>query len=252
MKKSRFHIPLKVVSTFSLALLTACNDGYTVPAGGANLRAFGLERHPPDATEFTDAGAGKVLEPSAAFPALIAVVRLQEARGHWRDHGDRYAVETVRDVELDQSFRTFAQYPMIRGLVPLNRLTVNDTVRGDRELREAARALGADMLLVYTIDSDGEVDHHVPELSVVTLGLFPEGQARATCTASAILLDARTGYVYAVAEGSDLQKRLASAWGGESAANKARRRAEKNAFNQLLQNLGERWNEVVAQYADAP
>ena len=108
------------------------------------------------------------------------------------------------------------------------------------------------MLLIYTLDSASAVDHHVPELSVLTLGLLPEGEARSTCTASAILVDAQTGYVYALAEGTDEQKRLASAWSSDAGRERARRSAEQKAFDELVVNLKERWAEVVKRFAIAP
>lgn len=233
------------------AVVPACSEGYTRPAGGADLRAFGLE---PPAAAFDDADAPLRAhpQPQADFPATIAVVRLQNADYHW--HGSSkaagaYTIVTTRDVETDEKFKDFASHPMIRSIVPMNHLVLPSRISHASDLCEAARRIGADMVLVFTLDSDDDIVHHVPELSVATLGLLPEGEAVARCTASAIVLDARSGFVYAVSEGSDEQKRLASAWGGSSARDKARRKAEQKAFHNLLSDLERRWLEVVREYA---
>lgn len=245
------------VAALAFASLAGCNDGYTSPGAGADLRAFGLESGTETWTTVETPPAERAL-PCASFPATIAVVRVQGSNfrsGYDRAYGrGSYSIVATRDVETDQGIEQFARHPMIRAIVPLNHLAA-PAAAGDSSgagLRRGAMSLGADMLLIYTLDSATAVDHHLPELSALTLGLLPEGEARSTCTASAILLDARSGYVYALAEGTSLQKRIASAWSSDTGREKARRSAEQKAFDELLINLKQRWDEVTQRHATTP
>lgn len=238
-----------VIAVLVTASLSGCNDGYT-NTNGADLRAFGAQplTLDPDSPPFNQSA-----RPLARFPSVIAVVRVQGQ--NYRHPGVRsyasggYTIVATRDVETDDQFKSLASHPMIRALVPLNHLALPSSISGSRDLCDAARRVGADLLLIYTLDTSSVVVHHVPELSVVTLGLMPEGQSQVRCTASAVLLDARSGFTYALSEGSGEQNRLTSAWGSDSATGKAAEAAEQRAFHQLLQNLATRWDEVVNEYA---
>jgi hypothetical protein len=235
-------------TTLTSMPLAGCRDGYA-NTSGADLRAFGLQ----SPTSALDASGEHTPQPQARFPATIAVVRVQAQDYHRRGMhayaAGGYSIVTTRDVETDDRFKSFASHPMIRALVPLNHLALPAHIRGAADLREAARRVNADMLLIYTLDSSSEVVHHVPELAVVTLGLMPEGESQGRCTASGILLDARSGYTYALSEASSSQKRLTSAWGSDSAERKAINTAEQRAFHELLEDLSIRWREVADQYA---
>ena len=257
-----FHHPLRLARLALLATLIfillqscigGCSEGYTIPAAGANLRAFGLESGTSlsDSTQPDD--FRRAAQPASRFPALIAAARVQSSEFHSRreryHNRGGYSLITTRDVEDQANLEKLASESMIRGIVPISALMLDAPGQPQQELREAALTLGADMLLLYTFDSTTQTDHHVPELSVLTLGLAPEGESIAVCTASAILIDARTGYTYCIAEATDRQKRLASAWSGSSAENKAHRKAQENAFEELIDNLQQRWAEVVMNYA---
>ena len=86
-------------------------------------------------------------------------------------------------------------------------------------------------------------------LSVISLGLSPNQQARVVTTASAVLMDTRNGYVYGLAEASDSYNRLASAWTSEDAIDAARITTESAAFEKLVGELEKTWEDVVARYA---
>jgi hypothetical protein len=58
-------------------------------------------------------------------------------------------------------------------------------------------------------------------------------------------MDTRNGYVYGVAEATDRQKQLASAWTSEAAVDQTRRRVESAAFTKLAANLEGMWSGVV-------
>jgi hypothetical protein len=82
-------------------------------------------------------------------------------------------------------------------------------------------------------------------LTVVTLGLSPNQVAHVNCTASAILMDTRNGYIYGIAEGSERQSQLASGWTSPAAVDQTRRRVEAAAFKELGTSLEATWSGVV-------
>jgi hypothetical protein len=222
---------------------------YATPGRGANMALLGVSR------AATDDDITRLLDkpPLASFPAGVAVARVQApgyrsytAQG-W-GHG-AYCIVTTRDIERDEHFERLAGLPMVRGIAPLNRILLPGELNSDRELRQAAAMLHADVLLVYTIDTVFRVQDKAAPLSVITLGLSPNQQAQVVTTASAALLDTRNGYVYGVCEASESRTQLTSAWTSDSAVDDARRAAETAAFQELVDELDETWRGAVAEYA---
>jgi len=109
----------------ALALLAIVTTGagcssYRTPERGANMSVF------------TDSDIEAVLarRPAAAFPANIAIARVQSpgyrsytAKGHGQG---RYSVVTVRDVETQKDFDRIADLSNVADVVPLSRLLLTD------------------------------------------------------------------------------------------------------------------------------
>ena len=129
----------------------------------------------------------------------------------------------------------------------LNRLLLPAEFHSDLERATPPAALHADMLLIYTLDTTFEVEDVVAPLTVVTLGLSPNQVAHVSCTASAVIMDTRNGYVYGIAEATDRQQQLASAWTSQAAVDQTRRHVESTAFKPLGDNLRRTWAGVVQQ-----
>ncbi len=230
-----------LVTRYSLLLLIVggCSIAYRTPGGGANLKLF------------ADRDIREIFErqPSAPRPVHLAIARVQEP--HYRSyssrsHGEgRYSVVTVRDVEKDQDFERLANLPEIEQVVPLNRLLLPEKLETDMDLRRAAATLHADMILIYTFDTDFVIDDALRPLTVVTLGLSPNKLVRVSTTASAVLLDVRTGYVYGACESTARRKQLANAWTSRDAVDHSRRKTEREAFEQLLTDFEKLWEGVA-------
>jgi len=193
-------------------------------------------------------------EPAAQFPAQMAVVRVQgpqyRSYRHTAYGQGGYTVMTVREVEREEDFQRLAGLPMVAAVAPLNRMVLPVQLRSGRELRLAAASLKADLLLIYSFDTMFRIDgHDIGPLGVITLGFLPVNEAVVTSTASAAVFDVRTGYVYGLAESTARQKQLASAWTTQDAADDARLRAERQAFEQLLGELEKAWPQAVEQCA---
>ncbi|HXE55959.1 MAG TPA: hypothetical protein VN541_23235, partial [Tepidisphaeraceae bacterium] len=227
--------------------LTGCAASYATPGRAADMRVFGLSRD-----QQSDASIVKVLDkqPLAKLPTAIAVVRVQESgyksttEEGW-GHG-AYSIVNTRDIEgNDELARKLSKLPMVSGIAPLSRLLLPQELNSDMELRQAAAALHADMLLVYTLDTTFNVEDVAAPLTVVTLGLSPNQVVHVTCTASAALVDTRNGYVYGVSEATDRQNQLASGWTSPAAVDQTRRRVESTAYAKLVANLCDLWPQIT-------
>ena len=225
---------------------------YQVPGGAADFHALGITDE--EQANLTEDNITRELSrrPAASFPATIAVIRVQ-SRGYRSyttmgyDYG-RYSVVGIRETEADTELNDFAALPMIRNIIPLNRLVIHG-IEDEEDIREAAARVQADMTLIYTFDTKFGVESTIPALGVITLGLFPNDEARVTSTASAALIDTRTGYVYALAEATADTSQIANAWTSKDAVDQSRRRAEKEAFEDLVNELSKAWKRVAETFA---
>lgn len=226
---------------------------YTTPGPGADLRAFGVTE------EMRRAGTDEQLQalfdrqPLAKFPCRIVVARVQGSgyqSYRQSSYGSgQYSVVTTRDVETEAHFQRIGQLPMVQGVAPVSRLLLGNELKNDEPLRHAAARLHGDMLLIYTFDTQFYVGGSGSPIDVVTLGFLPTRQARVTCTASAVLLDTRSGYIYGLAEASVQQRQGANSWTSRAAVDQARQRAERQAFDDLLDELEQTWRAVIRTHA---
>ncbi len=233
-------------SVIAILLLTGCSSHYVAPGPGVTPGALGR----------TDVSMDRPA-PMAAFPARVAVARVQGS-GYYnqsvQSYGTgRYSVVTSREVEKDVDVDRLTQLPQLAGLAMLNRIVLPSTLESDRDLRQAAARLGADLLLIYSFDTTFRVkDHEIGPLGVITLGTLPNHEARVTSTCSAALLDVRTGFIYGLAEGTGRKSELSSVWRTSAAVDSARRHAESQAFGALVPEIERMWAGVISQYAASP
>lgn len=237
------------------AFLSACAPtSYMAPGRAADMTLFTGDAR--DA--LTDASIRQVLHRPilAQLPASLAIARVQDAgyrsysaRG-WGQ--GRYSVVTTRDVESDEDLERLADLEGIDAASRVGRLLLPDRLSDDRELRAAAASLGADLLLVYTFDTTFHTEDGFAPLTVVSLGLFPTKTARVSSTASAVLLDTRSGHVFAAWEGDSHTWQLANIWTSRAAVDQSRRRAEKQAWEHLLGAAERMWPGVARRIATAP
>jgi hypothetical protein len=236
----------------ALSLSPGCAS-YTAPGPGARIAPDDLQKL---RLQQSDVRIEQLmaLKPLAQFPASIAVARV-ESSGYrsytvHKSYGEgAYSVVTQRDVETDADFDRLSKLPNIRGIVPVSRLLLPADLKTDEPLRLAAARAGADMLLIYTLDTSFRDEDNARPLSVITLGLSPNQVVKLSTTASALLLDTRNGYVYGAAEATESADQLTNAWQSSEAADQARLRSEKKAFQKLVGELEKTWTQVNATYA---
>ena len=235
-------------------LLGGCQSvKYTTPGGPADFRALGLS--PAEAETLTDYDIGQRLarKPAASFPAAIALVRVQgEGYRSYTSRGrgsGPYSIITTRDAESDTDVLRLTQMPNTRGIGAVNRLIIPAETKDLKDLRLIGADLQADIILVYTFDTEfGSTETTIPALGVLTLGLFPNERARVTSTASAAFVDTRTGYLYGLAEATVEDTRITNAWGNNEAVDKSRREAERGAFAKLVPEIERLWTDISAMY----
>ncbi len=231
-----------IVFVLGLMLVVGCAS-YVPPAGRANLAAISS----PTVQESFSA------RPAAAFPAGIAVVRVQAAGysnyNTVREGGvygsGRFSVVTVKEVEDDADIQRVSALPQVGGLITLSTLLLPSDLQSDRQLCEAAARLKADMVLMYTFDTSFHDNDSAVALSVVTLGLAPTKQVYVHVAASALLIDTRTGFIYAAMEANEHRKTTSNVWESGETADRARRDAEKAAFKSLVGEFEKTWPRVV-------
>jgi hypothetical protein len=192
-------------------------------------------------------------KPAADFPASIAAVRVQaphyQSYYTQREGGvygqGRYSVITVKEIEEDADTQRIAKLPQIGGLISISTLLLPSNLQSDRELREAAARLKADMVLLYTFDTSFHDNDASVALTVVTLGLSPTRRVFVRVAASALLIDTRTGFIYAALEANEKRQITTNAWESRETADRARRDAEKSAFKALVAEFERNWPQIV-------
>jgi hypothetical protein len=228
-----------------IALIVLCSGcaTYIPPSGRAELNALtsGSLKEKFDA------------KPAAGFPAGIAAIRVQasgyrnyntEREGGVYGQG-RYSVITVKEIEDDADFQRISKLPQVGGLITLSTLLLPQNLSSDQQLRDAAARLKADMILLYTFDTSYHNNDASVALNVISLGLSPTRKIYVNVAASALLLDTRTGFIYAALEANEKRQVLSNAWESRETADRARRNAEKTAFKALVHELEKNWPQII-------
>jgi len=247
-----FRYFLYFVFFLTAVVFSGCGMSYVTPGAGAEPLALAET----DLSQLTDTDIQEILDrkPASPFPAIMAYVRLQSPgyrsySYHSYGHG-RYSVVPTRDIETDDDFKKLANLPMISDVAPLSRALIPQNLNSHKQLRLSAAQLHADLLLVYTLDTVFRIkDHDIGPLGIISLGFLPNREARITTTASAVLFDVRTAYVYGLVEATEYEKQMASTWTAYEAVEDARKKAERKAFEKLLDEFPLVWKKIVEKYA---
>jgi hypothetical protein len=233
------------VAALAAAALSGCAT-YQTPGAGANLQDLA-------AADMDIAELFKV-QPAAGFPARVTIARVQASGYHSRSgtcYGSgRYCVVTTRDVEPETSYERLSKLPQVSAVALMNRMLLPGKLTSAKDLRQAAASLRTDLLLVYSLDTGFNIENtDVGPLALISLGFLPTKKARVTATASAVLLDVRTGFVYGVAEASTTEEQRGTFWSSSEAVDNARQLAEADAFQKLVGEIEKLWTDVLRAQA---
>lgn len=235
----------------TLVLLCSGCASYITPGGPARLDQI-------DRADIAEVAARK---PTTKFPARIAVVRIQSSsyRSYSTDANDDprgnsygqapFRVVLTQELLTDQQIETMGKWPSVAGVAPVTRLILPSRLDTIDDLRLAGAKVQADILLVYTIDTSFRIQGKgYGPLTAISLGLVPDRDAYITSTASAILIDVRSGFVYGVAEATAKTSGLASVWTARSTVDQKRVESEAASFNGLMEQMTRTWSGIVKQY----
>lgn len=230
-----------VLIAASLALLGACSARYVTPAGPAPIGAM---------TGASIADRYRLV-PESPMPATLAFTRVQSEgyRSFSATGVDRGSISLVgpKDLERDSDAVAIRAWPDVRDVVRLTPIIVPNGPDPLLALREGAATLHADILLIYTIDTNFDVNQvSIGPLGLITLGMIPNRSAAVRSTASAALLDVRTGYCYGTAESTASDDQLANHWTTDQAVDDCRVRVEREALDGLLAETAKVWAQIAA------
>ena len=237
--------PLKIIC----AIVALCASGcatYTTPGAGVTLESL--------ANTDADIAERLKLEPAARFPARMTVARVQASGYSSRSNScygsGRYCVVTARDIEPEATFERLSRMPQLAGLALMNRMLLPGKLTSAKDLRRAAATLKTDLLLVYSLETEFNIENtDVGPLAMISLGFLPTKNARVTATASAVVFDVRTGFVYGVAEASALEEQRGTFWSSSEALDSARKQAESAAFQKLAGEIEKLWSEILRTHS---
>lgn len=234
---------VKLVFVVALVSLASGCASYVTPGGPVDLTSIDSE----------DISALMAREPAATIPANISFVRVQSWDYHSQSASTygygNYSVVTTRELMQDGEIDGISDWPGVAGVAPINRLLLPEQLRTIEDLRTAGARVRSDVLLLYTIDTAFRVDgKNIGPLSVISIGTLRDRETVVTSTASALLIDVRTGFIYGVAEASASDRKYTNAWSSGSAVDQSRIITEQEAYDNLLIELRETWSGVVAEH----
>lgn len=222
--------------------LTGCGS-YAIPGPGADFNELLGE------SEFSTQR-----QPQANFPANLTLLRLQ-GQGyssytyHHRSTG-RFTPVTIHEFDPEPHIKQLKRLPMVNSVSTMNRLLI-PKCNTEKDARIAAARLQADILLLYTIDTQFFIDDSYKPLSVVSLGLLPTQNARVHSVASALIMDTRSGYIYGTVEASSKSEKVTSGWTSEDDVDRTRMETEQQALDRLMAHVPVAWNELLSKYQPA-
>lgn len=235
---------IKLLTIFiTFIFLNACASNYVTPGGNVNL------------SNVKDIDVKQIygLKPTANFPAHIAFIRIQQSGySSYSDQGygsGSFSVITNRLVESEKDIERIKKLNGVAGIAPLSKIVIPENIRGLRDIRLAAAQLHADILLVYTFDTTFKVGpKKFNAMDIISLGFLENKEVKVTSTASAAFYDAKTGYLYGLAEATEDKSQMSDLWDSSSIVDKLRKETESIAFTSLIPEIEATWNAIIIQY----
>jgi hypothetical protein len=227
-----------------LLLAGGCAQHYIPPSGRADLGQMSKNSSIRESFE---------MKPAAAFPAGIVAVRVQTSgyeNYHTRQSGGvhgrgSFSVVFSKEAGEPEQIERLTGLSDLGGIISLNRMLLPERLESEEAVREAAARLKADMVLLYTFDTKFFDDDKSVFLNVVTLGLSPTRKVNVLVSASALLVDTKTGFIYGALEANEKRRLTSNVWESRETADRARQDAEKAAFKGLVDEFIKAWPAIV-------
>jgi hypothetical protein len=241
--------PTLLFLAFILAM-SSCSVKYVTP--GSNVKI----------SELADEDIAKLLsnKPSSEFPVNIAIARLQDRHyttgrsNRWYDYysqpSGNFSLVLTRNVDEDEAFKKLSDMSGVEQAAPFNRLLLPYNYKSIKDLRLAAAKMKAQMLLVYTFDTQFKIGtkNYGPQ-NVISLGYLKNKDVKVVTTASMALYDVQTEYLYGLAEATAYDNKKSNAWKKKEEVDNLRLATEKKAFDKLIEEIEGMWPAVVKEYS---
>lgn len=212
---------------------------YATPGGPAPLSAL----NPGEAS------AAPAFPPVVNHPVQVTLVRVQAADyaalSAERIGNGGFSV-VVPAERAARPLKAVAQWPWVEKAEALKPALLPERLNTLDDLRLAAAKNLADLLVVYTVDTQFEIDGRaLAPLADLSTGKAPDGSAAIRSGAVAVLIDVRSGYRYGQVEASARTDDLSGAWLTAGALDRKRMDTEQQAVDALLQAAGAMWRQAV-------
>lgn len=228
-------------------ILSSCSAKYVTP--GSDVKISSL----------ADEDISKILsnKPSAEFPVTIAVARIQAPkysnyRYSYRNvepTNSNFSMVLTREPDEEKNIQEIAKLKGIKQISPFNRLLLPYNYNSIKDLRLAAAKMKAQVLLVYTFDTEFEIDakNYGPQ-NVFALGYLKNKEVKVRTTSSAALFDVQTEYLYGLAEATEEVEKKSNIWKQNQDVDNLRLDSEKKSFEKLVKEIEKMWEGIYQEY----
>ncbi len=234
---------------FISLFLMSCATEYVTPGGDVKI------------SNLAEEDISKILsnKPTAEFPVSIAIARIQAPNySNYRypptaGNNGNFSMILTRNSEEEKSIEPLSQLEGIKQISPFNRLLLPYNYNSIKDLRLAAAKMKAQMLLVYTFDTEFTIDtkNYGPQ-NVFSLGYLNNKEVKVRTTASAALFDVQTEYLYGLAEATAEKNKKSNAWKKQDEVDDLRVETENESFKKLVSKIDEMWVGIYKEYHAPP
>lgn len=219
-------------------LLSGCFESYVTPPGGADMSAF-------QAT--ASQGYRQSPKPAARLPVRLAVARVQSDYDYYQ-RCQEFSVVNESMLQVQLSYKELTTLQGIDEVVTVNKLLISGCDRSSDGLRKAALSLKAELLYIYTLDTQYDETDWSSAMSLYTLGLSPTITVEVTTNAMGILIDSQTGYVYGVLQASSEKSQKAAFLTRQNAWDQCSKVTQQEAFERMNERFKVTWAGILSQY----
>lgn len=248
---------LKYTLAFFVVLLV-CGGGCMympyVPENQMDLKAIGLDEHTRARLQGQADPRPGDPEPATGFSGRLAVVPLHM---HW----DGFYGFTANTTPSDRSIERLEQLTGIDQafLAVIDFRDYHEARRHSEEpppkidfkerLLQTAKATNADLVLAYTTGHRAKsFDLTLGIGQIFLLGFCPTVVFSADADTSAVLMDAKTGYIYALTTGEGDDGMVGIGWSQAKKKAKAASEAAEESFDEVVDRIEEAWPELQSIY----
>lgn len=232
---------------FLFLLFNSCSTKYVTPGGDVKISAL------------ADEDITKILsnKPSAEFPVSIAVARIQAPKYSNNKYPNQeaktatgnFSMVLTREYDEEKQLQEIGKLKGIKQISPFNRLLLPYNYNSIKDLRLAAAKMKAQMLLVYTFDTEFIVDaKNFGPQNVFALGYLKNKEVKVRTTSSAALFDVQTEYLYGLAEATEEVEKRSNVWKQSQDVDQLRIESEKKSFEKLSKEIEQMWDGIYQEY----